>query len=207
MIDLPMNRTQFLANAARFCSGSCFCCAMGGVNILSAQQAPESETGQTAQKSRSETRINFAEKWLTRFFDVLDSNLDEDSRKEIMMANGKACFLNWRKEIGQPVRQTTLKKFTEWVKNNVKDDTYRVEGNVIYFQFTSAAETGLPSEEGACLCPLVETKPEGLSPTYCQCSVGYVKEWYDQLFGKSVQVELLDSVLMGGKRCRFRITV
>lgn len=139
--------------------------------------------------------------------DVLDGNLDDETRKKIMMENGKACFRNWRKETGQPVKQTTLEKFTEWVKNNVKDDSFRVEGNTIYFQFTSAAETGLPSDEGQCLCSLVETKPKGLSATYCLCSVGYVKEWYDQLFGKSVEVELVDSVLMGGKRCRFKIMV
>jgi hypothetical protein len=71
----------------------------------------------------------------------------------------------------------------------------------------SAAETGLPSTEGACLCPLAESKPEGLSATYCSCSVDYVKKMHEQRLGRPCEVELVDSVLMGGRRCRCRITV
>jgi len=44
-------------------------------------------------------------------------------------------------------------------------------------------------------------------PAFCLCSVGYVKEMHERTFGRSCEVELLDSVLYGGKRCRFRITV
>jgi predicted hydrocarbon binding protein len=54
---------------------------------------------------------------------------------------------------------------------------------------------------------MVESKPNGLSPTYCLCSLGYVKEMNEQTFGKPVDAELLDSVLQGAKRCRFKVTV
>jgi len=57
------------------------------------------------------------------------------------------------------------------------------------------------------LCTFVETKPAGLSGTYCLCSIGYVKEWFDQMFARPVTVELLESTLTGGKRCRFKIMV
>jgi len=100
-----------------------------------------------------------------------------------------------------------MENLAAWVKSNVKDDTYRVEGNTICVQFTSAAESGQPSKEGACLCPFVESKPAGLSPTCCFCSVGYVKVMHEMRLGRPVEVELLDSVLKGGKRCRFKITV
>jgi predicted hydrocarbon binding protein len=68
-------------------------------------------------------------------------------------------------------------------------------------------ETGKSSPEAICLCPMVESKPNGLSPTYCLCSLGYVKEMNEQTFGKPVDAELLDSVLQGAKRCRFKVTV
>ena len=54
---------------------------------------------------------------------------------------------------------------------------------------------------------MVESKPAGLSSTYCACSLGYVKEMFEQKFGRNVDIEMLDSVLNGGKRCRFKITV
>jgi hypothetical protein len=124
-----------------------------------------------------------------------------------MMVTGKACFQNWIKETGQQIKPITMEEYAKYVEAKVKYDSVSIDGNTIYFQYNSAAETGLPSEEGACLCPIVETKPAGLSATYCLCSIGYMKEWFDQLLARPLTVELLESTLMGGKRCRFKITV
>ncbi|MBN1211799.1 MAG: hypothetical protein JXA92_04415 [candidate division Zixibacteria bacterium] len=201
-----MNRKEFLNNAGKFCAGSCVCALMGSLNIVNAQHNNSSEAPKT-EKPRAEVIMEFAEKWVKRFFDVLDSTLDAETRKKIMMANGKICFQKYLEETGQKIQPITLEQHTLWVNNNVKDGYTRVEGNVIYFRFTSAAETGLPANEGACLCSFVESKPEGLSSTYCLCSVGYVKEWYEQLLGCPVEVELLSSALRGDKWCEFKITV
>jgi predicted hydrocarbon binding protein len=54
---------------------------------------------------------------------------------------------------------------------------------------------------------MVESKPAGLSPTFCLCSLGYVKEMHEQMFMKPVEVELLSSVLRGDPSCKFKITV
>lgn len=159
------------------------------------------------EKSRSDTRIKFAEKWLCRFFDTLENTLDKKTMRQIMESNGRRCFKDWIHEEGRTITPMTLQQLAERVEKDNQNGAIRIEGKVIHFQFTSAAETGLPSEEGQCLCPLVETKPSGLSDTYCDCSVGYVKEWHEQLLARPVEVELVESVLRGGKRCRFKITV
>jgi predicted hydrocarbon binding protein len=52
---------------------------------------------------------------------------------------------------------------------------------------------------------MVENVPTGLSPVYCHCSVGYVKEMFEQATGKSIQVALKESLKRGGKACRFHI--
>jgi hypothetical protein len=206
MSDRSMNRKQFLGTVGLCGMGSCSCILGGKAASLLAQE-PKPDAPQPTKKARSQERIEFAEKWVTRFFDVLDANLDQETRKTIMMANGRVCFLEWVKETGKQIKPVTLEQFAAWVKANVKDDTYRVDGNTVYMQYTSAAETGQPSKEGACLCPFIESKPAGLSPTYCLCSVGYVKVMHEMRFGRPVEVELLDSALKGGKRCRFKITV
>lgn len=54
---------------------------------------------------------------------------------------------------------------------------------------------------------VVESGPAGLSPTYCYCSTGYVKEGFERRIGKAVKVELLDSLKMGGKDCIFKLTI
>jgi hypothetical protein len=150
--------------------------------------------------------MKFAEGWIRRFMDVLDAETDEATCRRIMLAAGRSCFLDWLEHGGPKIEPTTLEEYAARAKER-NDGAVRVDGNVIYFQYMTAAEDGLPAEPGRCLCPLVENKPGGLSATYCLCSVGYVKQWFDMLFRKSVEVELFDSVLRGGDRCRFKITV
>lgn len=151
--------------------------------------------------------MKFAEGWIKKFMDAVDSTLDKDTRKRLMMANGKACYLAWIAETKQQIQPITLEQFTNWIKTRCTDGSYRVEGNAILFQYMSAAETGQAAAEGACLCPMVENKPQGLSSTYCDCSVGYVKVMHEMLLNRPVEVELVDSVLKGGKRCKFKLTV
>jgi len=156
---------------------------------------------------RSEQRIAFGEEWVVRFMGVLDSTLDDATKKMVMEENGRRCYHNWTKESGRKIKPVTLEQYKKWVGKHESDGSIRFEGNVIHFQYMSAAETGLPSKEGECLCPLVESKPKGLSAIYCHCSVGYVKEWHERLLRRPVDVELVESVLNGGKRCRFKITL
>jgi len=204
-----MNRKEFLTNVGKYCLCSCACALGATLAGVRGDDStlPADSAAAPVKKPRSEERVEFAEKWVVRFFDILDANLDEATRRKIMMANGRACFLNWIKETDQQIRPVTLDQMKQWIDKNVKDGSASYDGNVIYYQYTVAAETGLPSQESQCLCTLVETKPAGLSSTFCHCSVGYVKEWYDQLFGKPVEVELLTSVLRGDPRCKFKITV
>ena len=207
-----MDRKQFLRGVGRACACSCVCALASSLGTIPAQdstkKAAEKAKDEPAKKPRSQERMEFTERWAVRFFNVLDASLDEPTRKKIMMANGKACLLAWQKATNQKPRTqpVTLEDFAKWVKVKGSRD-YRMEGKVIYFQYGSAAETGLPSPDNHCLCPMVETKPAGLSKTFCICSLGYVKEMHEQMFKKPVEVELVSSVLRGDPRCQFKITV
>jgi hypothetical protein len=207
-----MNRKEFLTGVGKACACSCVCALAADLGTANAQDTQKQnaarEQTKPVKKSRSEERMDFTERWAVRFFDVLDANLDQPTRKKIMMANGKACLLSWQKATNQKPRTEpmTLEGFAKRAKERGLSD-YQIHGNVIYFQYTSAAETGLPSPKNHCLCPMVETKPAGLSPTFCLCSLGYVKEMHEQIFKKPVEVKLLSSVLRGDPRCRFKITV
>jgi hypothetical protein len=61
----------------------------------------------------------------------------------------------------------------------------------------------------ACHCPLAASTilKEGtkVSPTWCYCSAGFEKTLFDNAFGESLEVEVLESVLDGSERCRFAI--
>jgi hypothetical protein len=124
-----------------------------------------------------------------------------------MMTNGKTCFDEWILTQGREIRPVSFETWAARRREGSADGSVRIEGNVVYFEYTGSAEAGQASPEGVCLCPMVESKPKGLSRTYCLCSVGYVKEMHERIFGRRCDVELLDSVLYGGTRCRFKVTV
>jgi hypothetical protein len=201
-----MTRKEFLSSVGLGGAGSCLCAMLCAIEPALAGEPP-TETSPPPLDQRMKKRMEFAEQWVRRFFDVMDDTLDEQARKKLMMANGKACHREYLKSIARKITPVPFEKWAATVKERVTDGSIRVEGRVIHFQYASSAETGLPAAEGACLCPLVETKPAGLSGTYCLCSLGYVRDLFEQTFGTKVDIELVDSVLKGGKRCKFKITV
>lgn len=208
MKDRVMDRKSFLKSLGKAgaCAGACACTAVGGLRAALAQEASQARPGDKTPE-RAIKRMAFADQWVKRLFDVMDQTLDAASRKALMMANGKTCYRDWIRESKQEIKQVDFAAWAERITRAGKREDLRLEGNVIYFQYQSSAETGQASPEGVCLCPMVESKPAGLSPTYCLCSVGYVKEMNELRFGRKADVELLDSVLMGGKRCQFKITI
>lgn len=205
-MDNKSPRREFLSKTGKLCACSCVGAMLAGLTNVMGDEIV-GDTARVESKSRDAVRMEFAEGWLKRFFEVFDANLDEATRNKIMMANGKSCYLTWIKDTGQDIKPVGFERFTKWIKEKVTDGSYSVDGKTIYFQYLYAAETGQAAPESHCLCPMVESKPEGLSPTYCICSVGYVKQMHEMYLGQPVEVELVDSVLRGEQRCKFKITV
>jgi hypothetical protein len=209
MEDAIMNRKDFLAGVGRACACSCACALAAILSPANAQDIKEGAENnpetKSVKKPRSEERMDFTERWAVRFFSVLDDNLDAPTRRKIMTANGRACLLSWQKSTNQNLRTEamTLEDFSKQLKEKASTD-YQIDGHTLYFQYPSA---GSSSSRRHCLCPMVETKPAGLSPTFCLCSLGYVQEMHEQIFKRRVEVELLSSVLRGDPECRFKITL
>ena len=63
----------------------------------------------------------------------------------------------------------------------------------------------------ACHCPLaastITLEGSGVPPLWCACSAGYEKFLFDVVFGEETEVEVLESVLAGAARCRFKIRI
>ncbi len=60
-----------------------------------------------------------------------------------------------------------------------------------------------------CHCPWVrESIKEGdvsVSPTFCQCSAGFVKKPWEVIFGRTLEAEVVESVLQGDLWCKIAI--
>ena len=204
MSRTAMSRKDFMRGAGAAGVGSCLC-VVGLREALAAAGADVSPGAATPE--RAVKRMEFADGWIRRFMATLDGTLDTETCRKVMMANGKSCYCEWIAGKGVPPA-VEFEQWAERVRDRLPIGGYlSVEGRTILFEYESSAETGAASPAGVCLCPMVESRPDDLSPTYCLCSVGYVKEMYERKFGRPCEVELLDSVLRGGPRCRFRITV
>ena len=58
-----------------------------------------------------------------------------------------------------------------------------------------------------CYCSCVK-HVEGILPkTWCYCTLGYAKKLFSQVFDEKIEVELLESVKTGGKRCAVKVTL
>jgi effector-binding domain-containing protein len=87
------------------------------------------------------------------------------------------------------------------------------EGTVIY---SSKAPRNLRGYESAkdeaekkrayCFCPLVRNHLErGMPFTFCYCGAGWYRQQWEGAVGKSVQVEIVQSILKGDDICQFAI--
>lgn len=220
MKNKPINRKEFIQSLGKLGAGTCLCAAAAGMRAAFGQETSKPKAGETPPVSVDQTkpgektparaakRMEFADAWLPRFFDIVDRTIDEPTRKKLMTANGRACFSS---HAGPQKKQPALdavEKFKAWIKEKGKARGYSIEGDVISFEFVSSAETGQSSPASICLCPMAEAQtPKTLSSTYCLCSVGYVQEMHERSLGKPVNVELVDSVLRGGPRCKFQIKI
>jgi predicted hydrocarbon binding protein len=193
-----MERRNFIISGSRCCIAAGLCTLLPE-SVFSAEKSSPQEI-----KHSCEERMEFASGWLERFMNVLDTNLEEKTRLNLMEENGKACATSYLKSIGR--ENPKVVAYDDFLKHVAAstDGTYQVDGRTLYMTYMSNYE-GKPATESLCLCPFVENKPQNLSRTYCHCSVGYIKEIYSRLFGQPVKVELISSVLYGDKRCKFKI--
>lgn len=124
---------------------------------------------------------------------VLETDPDPGTAGRVLEAMGRACFhSSHAPQQGTPNLDQTLAKLAGFAgRDNVKR-----EGNVIDVNLNNKA----------CLCPFTQEGPQGLPPSYCQCSAGYMKASFEP-FGGDPKVEIIETIKRGGKSCRFRITL
>ena len=60
-------------------------------------------------------------------------------------------------------------------------------------------------ERTECVCPLIDTA--AVSDKVCNCSLGWQKQTFETVLGKSVDVKIKESIIRGGKRCIFEIKI
>jgi hypothetical protein len=218
--DAKMDRKAFLKRMLQ--TGAAWCGAAGAAAAAGAAGAAAGARGSQAWIADLEQRMvkgsespgwvkaEKAEYWIKAMMEHMDGMLDQEAKVKLMQACGRSCYLRAFGVSGdaKPPREE-LDKYLKFLEDNGTE--FVRDGDTVSFTFSWGRDHqnpwGLMIRDGYCMCPLVESGPPGLSPTFCYCSTGYVQETFERITGKPVRVKLLESLKSGGNDCVFRITV
>jgi len=187
-----MDKRSFLKTACGLGLCSCVPAVFGAGHSEPAQNNPETDKLRE-QNGRLNWRLNHARNQLARLMELLEPELDESVRKRILQELGRNCAksLGWAEQYkGNP----------EGFFKHMKDRL----GEQLAFDGSGKTIT-IVTRERDCDCPLVVSNR--MPAYYCDCSIGWQKQTYETILGKSVEVELRESVLRGAKRCVFVVSL
>jgi len=133
-------------------------------------------------------------KWIKTLTESLDKELDEKTRAKILESCGRNCIPRSFVQKAQACRKNAedVDDFLDRlgkIWGNLKR-----EGNDVYVVYKK------------CYCPLVRGYSGKLSPTWCNCSMGWIKKLFESTLEKPVEVMLEKSIKQGDDICRFKVS-
>ena len=134
----------------------------------------------------------YARHWVKDLIDQADAQLSEPQRRALLEARGRSCARAGAAARALPFKGK-LDEFLADLRTHLGKDAAEREGDVVRVTYPK------------CFCPLVADLQEPLSASYCYCSAGWLKEVYETVTGKPVNVVILETVKRGGQRCRFDV--
>ena len=163
------------------------------------------EGSEKTAKSTDRTQIAL---WVKDAIDRLDVATTPEKCKQIMTVCGYSCIAH-NKGLAQGIKNRRQKHKTEEdflkaeIKKPVKGIRLEQQGDILIQYYTPHTYSTLRR----CFCGLMVALPEGVnvSPTYCQCSRGFVEKYWEGALSRLVQVEVVETCLTGADECKFII--
>jgi predicted hydrocarbon binding protein len=182
-----MRRDEFIRTA---CLGACSCVGLG----LWSEESGHAQSSGSSEVDELKGKLDFVRKRFAKLVAILDSNLDESTRKRVFESLGRACAREFMDLTGK--FKGNPRAFLEEIKKRWVEEAEYDE---------QAGRIRVVDKSKTCTCALVN---EQLTPpAFCDCTLGWQMETYSMILGKPVEAELEESILRGGKRCIFRIQV
>ena len=159
------------------------------------------------QISRTADKGRMAE-WVKSAIWKLDASVDEKTRFRIMENCGRNCAEVNKAVIERAkVRRRKHKSVDDFLKAEqekpAKGTKLVKEDGVLYQVYTPHAFT----RPMRCYCSLLRGLPAGekISRTYCHCAKGFVGKFWEEVLGRPVKVDLVQSAVSGADECKFAI--
>jgi predicted hydrocarbon binding protein len=131
-------------------------------------------------------------KWIKSLVSNLEAELDEKTRVRILENCGRTCISRSFIEKAKACKKNA-KGMDDFLDKLSKVWSHlHIDGDNIYVIYEK------------CYCPLVKTYPDKLSPTFCNCSRGWIRELFESVLEKPVDVKLEKTIKQGDDICKFR---
>lgn len=147
------------------------------------------------QSQEKDAHQKFFENWITRLMENLEENFSEDERIKLMEECGRDCARSGAVQALKKASGGDFNKAISTLKTWLGEENVNKDGNTVKLVYTK------------CYCHLLEKGPDKMPHTYCYCSVGWIKEMFESVTGKPVEVKIHETVKRGGKQCRFTVKV
>jgi predicted hydrocarbon binding protein len=174
-----MKRKEFLASACTL--GICSCAILTGGTLLGASTASADE--------KEDWRLGFMRTRFARMIEILNSTVDDETKKKILESLGRACarenfpFYEKYKNDPEGYLHEVEQKWADRTEYDKEAGTIRIVGK----------------KTDKCGCPFAD---QSMTPKdFCYCSSGYFKETLETVLGKHVEAVIEESKLRGGERC------
>jgi predicted ArsR family transcriptional regulator len=131
----------------------------------------------------------------SRLIEILETRLPEPERRQIFHALGGKCADTYRAALIDKYKGDIQGFLEEGRRNWMAEATYDEAKGTIR----------IVDKGPSCSCPMV--KVGSTSGSFCDCTLGWQEQTYSEILNRPVKAELEESILRGGKRCVYRITV
>lgn len=141
--------------------------------------------------------------WLKGAMERLDALVDEEARIRIMEPLGYHCADGGypRRWIDEAIEERKkYKNEDEFIEAKAEEWGFVREGDVLY----NTIFTATPDVRCVCMGKGLPAE-EKMSRTYCFCSRGLAKRYWEEVLGRPVKVELIHSAISGAGKCTFAI--
>ena len=137
-------------------------------------------------------------KCIQSMMNILDREVDEKTRWEIMEACGRSC-----------IGHSTLDRALHLQKNSKSLDDLLKQLNMAHIGGVHFQKEGeiIHASYDRCYCGSVSQTREPFSSTYCHCSCGWYRQLFETILSGPVKVELFSSIIQGDDRCQFLIHI
>jgi hypothetical protein len=172
-----MDRSQFLR---------------GSLGLLCAGLAAPGD-GQIPDCAGVERELRFTASWLSDLLDAIDGQLDQATRERLIAACGRACYQR------HPFKQAIAEAGKGSVDKLVA--AYRASFEAWHDELGVHVRYGEVSR--GCYCPAAKARPPRPGDLHCECTRATHRAIFEAALGRSVEVEVLESLRRGGRTCHF----